>query len=186
MKTVIEDESTGTTQMECTSLPTVVRSSLGLGAEDEIDELVQQIAGLSTAVQELTQQVTNEAIEREVADVAATQRIEQAETYIQQQVQQINQKFLLLKNEFTVLKNTYPKVVMAGVINGNGSVSASGIDFTDTRYVISVTPEAGHEGWDITRGTESFSVNVWNRSGTNRVGYDGKIGYVVTQVSAIA
>lgn len=55
-----------------------------------------------------------------------------------------------------------------------------GDDFTDiNKFTLLITPEAPHEAWSIVRATESFNINIFNRSGTSRVGYYGNVSWVV-------
>lgn len=85
------------------------------------------------------------------------------------------------------LNTAYPKHIMAGV--GNGSVatidtSEKITDLRDSRYSILLTPEGAHEAWSITRNEKSFTYNIFNRSGTNRIGYSGQVSWAIVQNSA--
>jgi hypothetical protein len=190
MKTLIEDDAagSGTTQMDCTSLPTVIRQSFGPGAEEEVAALLQRMNDLIEDVQGMEIRLQQEATTRYQADTALAAEVGNALDYIQQMKLAIDQQIQSLIELLNNLKGVFPKVVMAGVLNGNGSVqrpAGSTIDFTDTRYTIVITPEGGHEAWDLGRSADHFTINVWNRSGTSRVGYGGKINYAVIQQSAI-
>lgn len=58
-------------------------------------------------------------------------------------------------------------------------------DFTDSsRYTILITPEQPNEGWVITRLQKGFKLYVFNRSGTNRIGYSGLISFSVYKNSS--
>lgn len=88
------------------------------------------------------------------------------------------------------LATLYPKVIMAGVIQqGENRVinrpDGSSISFLDARYAIQITPEAGHEAWEMARTDSKISLNVWNRSGTNRIGYGGRISWSITQTEGL-
>ena len=190
MRTVIADDAaqSGTTQMDCTSLPTIIRQSFGPGAEEEVAALLQRINDLIEDVQDMEIRLQQEATTRYQADTALAAEVGNALDYIQQIKLAMDQQIQNLITTLNALRAIFPKVVMTGVINGTGSVqrpAGTTIDFTDTRYVIQITPEGEHEGWSISRQAESFSVNVWSRSGTNRVGYGGNINYTVVQQSAI-
>jgi hypothetical protein len=80
----------------------------------------------------------------------------------------------------------YPRVIASGVSNGSATINLSSIvtDLRDTKYVISITPEATHEGWSLSRGNKTFTYVVFNRSGTSRIGYGGFVNWSVTQTSA--
>jgi hypothetical protein len=98
----------------------------------------------------------------------------------------------------------YPKTIASGIFNqptGGGSrymlsatagwsvggtslkdvVNTLGIDLTNVRYSISMTPEGSHEAWDITRKQNGFYLNIFNRSGTNRIGYNGNVNWLITE-----
>lgn len=78
-------------------------------------------------------------------------------------------------------------IVISGVANvGNFNVGAPrGLDLSDTnRYAMFVSPEGGHEGWSILRIGTGIDVNIWNRSGTGRVGYSGNISWMVVDMQA--
>lgn len=79
------------------------------------------------------------------------------------------------------LNGAYPRQLITGYSNSADFVipAPPGMDFTDTNFVPFLTPESGHEGWTITRTTGGFSVNVFNRSGQNRVGYNGRVNWAV-------
>lgn len=83
------------------------------------------------------------------------------------------------------IADLYPRVIASGVSNGNATIDLGDIvsDMRDTKYVISITPEGGHEGWTIARGSKNFAYNVFNRSGTSRVGYGGFVNWNVVQTS---
>ncbi|WP_322977449.1 hypothetical protein [Acinetobacter pittii] len=77
----------------------------------------------------------------------------------------------------------FPYLFMAGVSEtGTFSINrpdGQSIDFTDPNVVILVTPEGVHEAWDTTRYKDRVEINVYNRSGTNRIGYNGKVNWAV-------
>lgn len=78
----------------------------------------------------------------------------------------------------------YPRQLIAGFSNSADFTIPvpANIDFTDTNFLPFITPEAGHEGWSIARTAEGFKVNVFNRSGTNSIGYSGRVNWVVFAV----
>lgn len=95
----------------------------------------------------------------------------------------------------------YPRTIAAGIFtHGNphvmlsaspgwypGSdrkiVNASGINVTNVRYAVIITPENGGDGgWHIDRFNNGFSVNIQDRSGTNRVGYTGRVNWQLVEV----
>lgn len=77
----------------------------------------------------------------------------------------------------------FPCLLMAGVSEvGNFSInrpSGQTWDLSDPNIVILVTPEGGHEAWDTTRQKDKIDISVYQRSGTNRVGYAGKVSWAV-------
>lgn len=172
MKTVIEDDAagSGSTQIDCTNLPTIIGQSFGPGAEEEVAALLQRINDLIEDVQGMEQRIQQEATVRQQTDSALAGEIGGALSYIQQMKLTIDQQIQALIELLNNLKGVFPKVVMAGVATGSGSVqrpAGSTIDFTDTRYTILITPEGAHEGWEIGRSTDHFTINAWNRSGTS-------------------
>ena len=83
--------------------------------------------------------------------------------------------------------NTYPKTILSGVANGSNGyidVSSKVPELRDNRYSILLTPEGGHEAHAISRSKTGFNFNIWDRSGTNRVGYSGQVSWAVVQNSA--
>lgn len=90
------------------------------------------------------------------------------------------------------VSQAYPRVVAAGVVTGGLNV----VDLTAnamistlldyTKYGIFISPEAGHEAWNVTRAEKNFEIWVRNRSGTSRIGYnaDGKTSWQVVQFKA--
>lgn len=75
----------------------------------------------------------------------------------------------------------YPRQLITGFAStADFTIPAPvGVDFTDPNYVPIITPEGGHEGWTITRTAAGFVVNVFNRSGQNRIGYAGRVNWAV-------
>lgn len=75
----------------------------------------------------------------------------------------------------------YPINLTAGVSESSSFTipAPPGHDFTDPLYFPIITPEGQNEGWSITRTTAGFAVNIFNRSGGNRVGYSGKVSWAV-------
>ncbi|ADI90449.1 sperm-activating peptide [Acinetobacter oleivorans] len=85
------------------------------------------------------------------------------------------------------LDSQYPKLIGAGVNVGKTAIIDLGgkvTDLRDSKYAIQLTPESSHEGWSITRAEKSFSYEVWNRSGQNRIDYSGAVSWSVLQVAA--
>lgn len=103
------------------------------------------------------------------------------------------------------LANLYPKNIASGVLSiscgddgvvwggsmlsatpgwdfvGTDIINTLGIDLTNVRYALSITPEGGHEAYGTWRTPEGFHVGIWNRSGTRRVGYGGNVSWVVVE-----
>lgn len=75
----------------------------------------------------------------------------------------------------------YPRQLISGFANtADFTIPVpANLDFTDTNFVPFITPEGGHEGWSITRTEQGFKVNVYNRSGQNRIGYSGRVNWTV-------
>nr|WP_312323935.1 phage tail protein [Acinetobacter oleivorans] len=101
--------------------------------------------------------------------------VDAKDQHLQDQIDDIEQE----------IADLYPRVIASGVSNGNATIDLGDIvsDMRDTKYVISITPEGGHEGWTIARGSKNFAYNVFNRSGTSRVGYGGFVNWNVVQTS---
>ena len=170
---------------------TVLTLGMGFGAEAELAALLTGIATLTTQVTGLVTSLGQEATAREQGDYLLDQRINNQNIYINQTVNTLNATITNLANQITAFGNIYPKLVMAGTIemtSGDAIINrptGSTIDFTDTRYTIILNPEGSHEAWDIDRNVDNFTIHIFNRSGTNRIGYSGKASYVVIQRVAI-
>lgn len=78
---------------------------------------------------------------------------------------------------------TFPCMLMAGVSdNGTFSITRPAgqtWDFKDPNIVLLITPDGGHEAWNITRYQDRIDINVYSRSGTRRIGYVGKVNWAV-------
>lgn len=114
------------------------------------------------------------------ADSSLQQQLSEAVEALQQQ----------LSNLATGLASLYPKVILAGVIKqGDARVinrpANSNISFLDARYAIHITPEGGHEAWTIGRQDARIDLNVFDRSGSSRVGYNGSINWSIVQVEGL-
>lgn len=76
------------------------------------------------------------------------------------------------------VSQAYPRIVAGGVVTGGlNTVDLTSntmiTDLLDTsKFGIFVTPEGGHEAWNITRNNKTFEIWVRNRSGTSRVAYN--------------
>ena len=108
--------------------------------------------------------------------------------------QQLNQRIDDLE---LALSQAYPKVIASGVYTYGGANLSStdgwfrdgslkiannvGVNMLDTRYTVQLTPEGGHEAWGITRHADGFSPSIFNRSGTNRIGYGGMVSWSVVE-----
>ncbi len=131
----------------------------------------------------------SEALETRLQQLKQTQ--ETADSELQQQIsdalEQLQQQISNLSNG---LASLYPKIVLSGVIKQGETrtitkPSGSNISFLDTRYAIQITPEGGHEAWEMARADDKISLNVWNRSGTNRIGYNGNISWSIIQTEGL-
>ena len=84
-------------------------------------------------------------------------------------------------------KITYPRTIACGVAVGSNSftidLSGKVEDLRDNKYVIHITPEGNHEAWAFQRLAQSIKVEMWHRSGTNRIGYTGNVNWSVIQAS---
>lgn len=135
------------------------------------------LLALSAAVEDRLQQLQQQ---QETSDDALQTQLYDAIESLQQQISN-------LSNGLTSL---YPKVILAGVIKPGQTweikkPAGSNISFLDTRYAVQITPEGGHEAWSISRQDAKIDVNVWNRSGTNRIGYSGNINWSVVQTEGL-
>lgn len=169
---------------------TMLTLGMGFGAEAELAALLTGIANLTTQVAGLVTSLGQEVTARAQGDFLLDQRINNQNIYINQTVNTLNATITGLSNQITAFGNIYPKLVMAGsILMGSNAVvsrpSGSTIDFTDDRYAIILTPEGSHEAWNIGRNVDNFTISVFNRSGTNRVGHSGRVSYLVIQRVAI-
>lgn len=109
------------------------------------------------------------------------------QTQLQDAIEQLQQQ---ISNLSSGLASLYPKVIMAGVIKPGqaweiNKPAGSNISFLDTRYAIQITPEGGHEAWGISRQDTKIGISVFDRSGTNRVGYSGNISWSIIQTEGL-
>lgn len=88
----------------------------------------------------------------------------------------------------SVLKHV--NIVRSGVIKAGqpAKIAKTALEsyykYSDRSKVgILVCPEGGHEGWSVSRTDNDFTINVWDRSGTNRVGYSGNINWIIFEIS---
>lgn len=90
------------------------------------------------------------------------------------------------------VSQAYPRIVASGVVTGGLNTvdltnNAMITDLLDTtKYGIFVSPEGGHEAWNITRQSKKFEIWVRNRSGTSRIAYsaDAKTSWQVVRIKA--
>lgn len=127
----------------------------------------------------------SEAIEARLQQLKQSQETADSElqTQVSDSLEQLQQQISNLSNG---LASLYPKVILSGVIKQGETrtitkPSGSNISFLDTRYAIQITPEGGHEAWEMARADDKITINVWNRSGTNRIGYNGNISWAIVQ-----
>jgi len=82
----------------------------------------------------------------------------------------------------------FPRIVAAGISQNNDLIPLYDMfkyNITDTtKYAIMFTPEGGHEGWSLARAANGITPNVFNRSGTNRIGYAGQNSWALVQLKA--
>ena len=135
------------------------------------------LLALSAAVEDRLQQLKQQ---QETSDDALQTQLYDAIESLQQQISNLSNG----------LASLYPKVILAGVIKPGQTweikkPAGSNISFLDTRYAVQITPEGGHEAWSISRKDAKIDVNVWNRSGTNRIGYSGNINWSVVQTEGL-
>ena len=135
------------------------------------------LLALSAAVEDRLQQLKQQ---QETSDDALQTQLYDAIESLQQQISNLSNG----------LASLYPKVILAGVIKPGQTweikkPAGSNISFLDTRYAVQITPEGGHEAWSISRQDAKIDVNVWNRSGTNRISYSGNINWSVVQTEGL-
>ena len=112
---------------------------------------------------------------------------DELQTQLSDALESLQQQISNLANGLATL---YPKVIMSGVIKAGQAWSikrptSSNISFLDTRYALQLTPEAGHEAWESWRNDDRIDFNIWNRSGTNRVGYSGNVSWSIIQTEGL-
>lgn len=101
--------------------------------------------------------------------------------------QQLDAHDVELQDIRQLLDNLYPRVVMSGVFTGSTQtidVSSKINDLRDSKYQIFISPESGHEGWELTRNAQNLYVSVFDRSGTSRVGYNGQVSWSIVQATS--
>ena len=148
------------------------------GVQIELDAIEDVLNQFANSIEARLQQLQRD---QENAD-------DELQTQLQDAIEQLQQQISNLSNG---LASLYPKIVMAGVIKPGqpweiNKPAGSNISFLDTRYAIQITPEGGHEAWSISRQDTKIGLNVFNRSGTNRVGYSGNINWSVVQTEGLS
>lgn len=82
----------------------------------------------------------------------------------------------------------FPKKFFVGVANGSSATmrldGSNRNSLKQSQFVLLVTPEGGHEAWNTARYDDRAVVSVFNRSGTNRVGYSGRISWGIINTGA--
>lgn len=88
---------------------------------------------------------------------------------------------LFVANNTPLPRDKYPFNLITGTSSGSSFIipAPEGHDFTNPNYFPIITPEGGHEGWSITRQSNGFKVDIFNRSGQSRVGYSGRVSWGV-------
>ncbi|MBN6515568.1 hypothetical protein [Acinetobacter pittii] len=110
-----------------------------------------------------------------------------------------------LQAQITALMNhvVYPRIVASGVLyyagNENGGsvswlggtdgwsvdndkvVAPSIYNLTDRNFGIFINPESSHESHSLERAIQSFKPKIWDRSGTNRIEYNGQVSFQIVQ-----
>ncbi|MDH2636793.1 phage tail protein [Acinetobacter nosocomialis] len=119
--------------------------------------------------------IQHETAENPHPQYALKTDVKQKDDHLQEQIDKVIEDIGLM----------YPRLIASGVTIGSATVDLTGKvdDLRDTKYVLTITPEGGHEGWTITRALKSFTYSVFDRSGTNRVGYGGRVNWSVIQAS---
>lgn len=90
---------------------------------------------------------------------------------------------ILDKTDNPMANVSIPQLIKADAVATNGALTIPKLEndpsFKDA--VIIINFEGGHEGWSIARSDKEFSVNVFNRSGTSRIGASGNLNYMLLQ-----
>lgn len=88
---------------------------------------------------------------------------------------------LFKANNAPLQRDKYPFNLITGIASGSSFLipAPEGHDFTDPTYLPIITPEGSHEAWTITRQKDGFKVEVFGRSGTNTIGYSGRVNWAV-------
>ena len=137
----------------------------------------EDLVALSALVEQRLQQLKQETQDSD----------DELQTQLSDALESLQQQISNLANGLATL---YPKVIMSGVIKAGQAWSikrptTSNISFLDTRYALQLTPEAGHEAWESWRHDDRIDFNVWNRSGTGRVGYSGNVSWSIIQTEGL-
>ena len=75
-----------------------------------------------------------------------------------------------------------PELVAAGVKSSSGALKITKPENSDIdlmKCAVLMTPEGAHEGWEISRNAAEVNSNIFNRSGTTRIGYGGNVSYAL-------
>lgn len=59
------------------------------------------------------------------------------------------------------------------------------LDYTSNQVAVLITPEGSHEGWGIARYADRIEISIFNRSGTSRIGYSGRVNWSLFKVNAV-
>ncbi|OTG87895.1 hypothetical protein [Acinetobacter sp. ANC 3813] len=84
----------------------------------------------------------------------------------------------LIKRGYKRLTDQLDNEIKTGVIKAGDALSIvkggnEALSYTSADVVLLMTPEGAHEGWSINRAVDKFTIDIYNRSGTGRVGYGG-------------
>lgn len=91
------------------------------------------------------------------------------------------------ETESPAVQIVMPELIDSGVVGSGGSMEAkraagSAVDYSQCVFLM--CPEGAHEGWTVGRAADRFTASIFNRSGTSRVGYGGKVSYAVFEKKA--
>jgi hypothetical protein len=97
---------------------------------------------------------------------------------------------ILVKRGYKTIIDQLDNEIKTGVIDSGKKTSvvksaSEVLAYDSNDVVVLMTPEGGHEAWSIARTAGEITFNIFNRSGTNRVGYNGRVNYMLMRKKSV-
>ncbi|MCK4090674.1 hypothetical protein HCY66_11415 [Acinetobacter radioresistens] len=101
----------------------------------------------------------------------------------------IDTERVLLNQGFTTKTNQLANEIKSGVFETGEKLviqreAWETLAYDSDNLVVLITPEGQHEGWSITRAANQIDLNIFERSGTNRVAYTGRVNWSIYKANS--